>query len=426
MKLFARRVDVAPDPLLVARTVAEEPGFAFLWSAVDGEPSYIACDPIARSFAFDPEPSLSLGPSESTLGTFPRWIGLLPYEACRGLERAGRARHEERAAPHMSEVIWYRFGAVARVGDDVLVAGDDEDRVTSLAARIRSGSRCGGDVGLVRLESEEDALHGARIEHAIELIAEGQIYQVNLSRRFDFRVSARAVDLVEGLTARTPARFAAAFAVDGLTVASSSPEMFLDLAPDGRMVTVPIKGTRPRGEDRTTDGALALALDSDSKERAELSMVVDVERNDLGRVARTGSVRLRGPARVEAHGSVHHRLQAVAARLRAGVGRAQLLDAMLPSGSVTGAPKIRAMEVIATLEAARRGLYTGAFGALRHDASLRLAMAIRTLTVRDGIGHYFAGGGIVAKSSPALEVAETRWKAVQLERLLSGFRCRAV
>jgi anthranilate/para-aminobenzoate synthase component I len=140
-------------------------------------------------------------------------------------------------------------------------------------------------------------------------------------------------------------------------------------------------------------------------------MVIDVERNDLGRVARVGSVRVTQPGQVVRQPSVHHRVARVGARLRPGVGRAELLSATLPSGSVTGAPKVRAMELIRQIEAARRGLYTGAFGLLRHDGTLELAMAIRTLTVVEGEAHYFAGGGIVADSDPERETAETRWKA---------------
>jgi anthranilate/para-aminobenzoate synthase component I len=156
------------------------------------------------------------------------------------------------------------------------------------------------------------------------------------------------------------------------------------------------------------------ALDADPKERAELAMVIDVERNDLGRIAVPGSVELIGRPRVITRGTVHHREATLRARLRPGLGRADLVRAMLPSGSVTGAPKVRAMEVIAALEAERRGLYTGALGAVFGDGTLRLSMAIRTLTVRDGEGHYFAGGGIVADSDPVRELEETRWKALQL------------
>jgi anthranilate/para-aminobenzoate synthase component I len=149
-------------------------------------------------------------------------------------------------------------------------------------------------------------------------------------------------------------------------------------------------------------------------------MVIDVERNDLGRLARTGSVTLEAPPHVESYDSVHHRLATVAADLAPGIGREALLAAMLPSGSVTGAPKVRAMEVIRDLEPVRRGLYTGALGFLRQDGGLELGMAIRTLTVAGGRGSYFAGGGIVADSQPGREVEETLWKARRLIELSGG------
>jgi anthranilate/para-aminobenzoate synthase component I len=269
------------------------------------------------------------------------------------------------------------------------------------------------------LASEADDAHRDRIERALELIVEGQIYQVNLARRFNFRLEGRSVDLVRRLVRTARAPFAFALELEGLTVAGSSPELLLAVDTRGRLETAPIKGTRPRGLDAAADARLAAELDADPKERAELSMVIDVERNDLGRVACTGSVRVRGEPRVETFGSVHHRVATVSAQLRPSINRRALLEAVLPSGSVTGAPKIRAMEVIGRLEASRRGLYTGGFGFLAHDGSMRLGMAIRTLTRRDGVAHYFAGGGIVADSDPSREVIETGWKAVQMQRLMA-------
>lgn len=157
------------------------------------------------------------------------------------------------------------------------------------------------------------------------------------------------------------------------------------------------------------------SLASDPKGIAELSMVIDLERNDLGRISRTGSVAVLHAGAIETHGPVHHRVATLTARLKPEVTRTKLLAAFLPSGSVTGAPKVRAMELIATLESERRGLYTGAYGWLGHDGSLRLAMAIRTLVANHlNEGHFFAGGGIVADSSPQQEVEETRWKSLQI------------
>jgi anthranilate/para-aminobenzoate synthase component I len=161
-------------------------------------------------------------------------------------------------------------------------------------------------------------------------------------------------------------------------------------------------------------------LEQDPKERAELTMIVDVERNDLGRVAEVGSVRLAALPHVVTHRTVHHRVALLTARTRAGVGRDDVLRSMLPSGSVTGAPKVRAMEVIASLEPLRRGLYTGAIGFIGHDGVITLSMAIRTVVLNGNEGEYWTGGGIVADSDPAREVEETQWKALQLRQALRG------
>jgi anthranilate/para-aminobenzoate synthase component I len=246
------------------------------------------------------------------------------------------------------------------------------------------------------------------------------VYEVNLARSFELGIEGSLWDLFETLTADGRPPYSAVFAWPELGVVAASPELFLALELDRTARTRPIKGTRPRDPDAARDQALASELDHDPKERAELAMVIDVERSDLGRVAYPGSVRLVDGPRVESHPGVHHRVATVEATLRGEVSRDELLSAMLPSGSVTGAPKIRAMEVIAELEPVRRGLYTGAFGVLRHDGSLELGMAIRVLTVKDGVGRYYSGGGIVADSVPEREVEETLWKASALVRTTGG------
>jgi anthranilate/para-aminobenzoate synthase component I len=172
--------------------------------------------------------------------------------------------------------------------------------------------------------------------------------------------------------------------------------------------------------DAVADAELCCALEQSAKERAELTMILDVERNDLGKVCTAGSVRLLAAPRVASHATIHHRGAVLGGALRPGTTPLQALRAMFPSGSVTGAPKIRAMEVIAQLEPARRGLYTGAFGYVAYGGATRLAMAIRVLTVRKGEAHYFAGGGIVADSDPEAELDETRWKGIQIERLVAA------
>jgi anthranilate/para-aminobenzoate synthase component I len=421
MNLYSRVVDVPANPLRIARALANEPDFAFLWTATGDGPSYVACRAVGSAETLDPEPELVLDRTLGSRGAVPRWIGVLPYEARRELERSWADGSDARSRPHVSRPLWRRYGAVVRIARDVIVVGDDADRVGRIAELIR---RAGASepVSVVPLGAREaDAVHAERVRRAIELIHEGEIYVVNIARQFVFAVSGRPIDLVEGLSARARSPYAAAIDWNGATLAMSSPELLLDLDVRRNVVTGPIKGTRPRGADAEEDRRLAAELARDPKEVAELTMVVDVERNDVGRVAEIGSVRVRGEPVVRSYGSVHHRVATVTGRLRDGVSRQCLIESMLPSGSVTGAPKVRAMELIAELESARRGAYTGGLGYVSHDGSLRLGMVIRSLSVEAGVGHYFAGGGIVADSDPSKEVLETGWKASQIHRLLQGY-----
>lgn len=378
----------------------------------------LGCRPHRRSTDIDPEPELGLSPGASSA---PRWFGLLPYEAFRSGER--RVEGDVRPAPLVSGPLWYRYGAVAVIdGDGVRVEGDDRQQVEWLCSALERGGALEGPKPRLELVEplEDPAIHEARIRTALEHIAAGQLYQVNLARCFELWVAGHPVELLAALGSAARTSFASAGAFPEVGWVSASPELALGLDSNGQLVTRPIKGTRPRGATDDEDRLLAAELDHSEKERAELAMVIDVERNDLGRISETGTVRLAVPPHVVSHATVHHREATVASRLRPGVCREELLRVMLPSGSVTGAPKLRAMELIAELEPARRGLYTGAIGWLGHDGSLRLAMAIRTITVRGERGHYFAGGGIVSDSDPRAEVEETLWKARQLASLVPG------
>jgi anthranilate/para-aminobenzoate synthase component I len=184
----------------------------------------------------------------------------------------------------------------------------------------------------------------------------------------------------------------------------------------GTLESRPIKGTRPRGRDEHEDASLRGELAADEKERAENVMAVDVHRNDLGRVAQVGSVHVPALCEIETHAYVHHLVSTVRARVRDDATLDEVLDAVLPLGSVTGAPKRAAMSHIARLEPEQRGLYTGVYGAIGGDASMRLAVAIRT-AVSDARGtHYGVGGGIVVESDPACEWQELLWK----ERAFAG------
>ena len=415
--MFERPLALAPEPLLLARRLADRPYLSLLW-AKGGSVAYLACDPIEHSHALDPEPELRLA-ARSAAHAVPRWVGLLPYESRRGLERAGHGG--SRRAPHLLEPHWLRYAATAEISEaGVRVLGDDSEAVAALAARLRAPLPATAPLELAPLGAfEHPELHRARIRRALEHIRAGDLYQVNLARRFEFQVRGPALEVLARLLERGRPPHAALFAWAGLDVVSVSPELFIKTDVSGDIFTSPIKGTRPRGASAERNAQLSRELDSDPKERAELTMVLDVERNDLARLAQTGSVQLVVPPHFEAHGTVLHRVATLQVKLRADLSRAEVLERMLPSGSVTGAPKVRAMDLIAQLEAERRGLYTGAFGYLAHDGSLELGMAIRTLSVKDGQGHYFAGGGIVADSDPEREVQETLWKAEALLGLLA-------
>jgi anthranilate/para-aminobenzoate synthase component I len=331
---------------------------------------------------------------------------------------------------------WHRYRATLAIDHargEVFCIGLTRADALDLLAKINRGRLSPIEARRPAIEIADDEpldRHIDRILAAKELILRGDLYQVNLARRIRVALrGGRLIDLYARLARAAPTPLGALFTGfgEGVTILSTSPELFLLAEPSaaggggfGRLFTAPIKGTRPRGADAPADLALTRELDADPKERAELTMIIDVERNDLGRIAEVGSVRMVRAPHVVTHRTVHHRLALLSARARGHFSREEVISAMLPSGSITGAPKVRAMEVIASLEPRRRGLYTGAFGCVSHDGRLTLAMAIRTLVMRGGEGEYWTGGGIVADSDPEREVEETRWKALQLERAAAG------
>jgi len=258
----------------------------------------------------------------------------------------------------------------------------------------------------------------AAIARAKEYIAAGDIFQVNLSQRFSLAWPGDAFELYLRLRVLNPAPFAAFLRFPELAVASSSPELFLRVR--GRQVlTRPIKGTRPRGAAPAVDERLRRALMASEKDRAELLMITDLERNDLGRVCEFGSVHVPELRAVESYATVHHLVATVTGILRPEVDTIDLLRATFPGGSITGAPKVRAMEIIDELEPTARGVYTGAIGHLGFGGSVDLNIAIRTIVVSQGWAHYQVGGGIVADSDPAAEYQETLDKGKALAQALT-------
>lgn len=241
-----------------------------------------------------------------------------------------------------------------------------------------------------------------------EYISAGDVYQVNLSQRYSVPTAMHGWDVYSRLRARNPAEYAAFLNAGDFQVVSSSPETFLKYDPATRIAeTRPIKGTRPRSADPKEDARLASELAASEKDLAENVMIVDLERNDLGKVCGFGSIRATELMAVESYPTVHHLVSTVTGRLREDMDSVDLISACFPGGSITGAPKIRAMEIINELEPVRRGVYTGSIGSVGFDGSVNLNIAIRTAIIKQGACHFHVGGGIVADSDPAAEYQET-------------------
>jgi len=249
------------------------------------------------------------------------------------------------------------------------------------------------------------------VRRALDYIGAGDVYQINLAQRFTApRNGLAAIDLYRLWQGRHPMPFAAFVDGGDFQLVSNSPECLLRVR-NGTVSTHPIKGTRPRGADTETDAQAVAALRADPKERAEHVMIVDLERNDLGKVCRYGTVHVDDLMQVATYPSLHHLVSTVTGRLRPEVGWAELLRAVFPGGSITGAPKIRAMEIIDEIETTGRGFYTGAIGLMHPNGDGVFNIAIRTATLDDEQVSYHAGGGLVADSQPDAEYAETILKA---------------
>lgn len=254
--------------------------------------------------------------------------------------------------------------------------------------------------------------YGRSIEAIRDYILAGDIYQANFAQAFEASLPEGfdAFAFYLGLRAANPAPFAAFLEDEALAICSSSPERFLKLA--GRAVeTRPIKGTAPRSADPATDAALAAALLASEKDRAENVMIVDLLRNDIARVCQPDSVEVPVLCGLETYASVHHLVSVVTGELKDGADGLDLLAASFPGGSITGAPKIRAMDIITELEGRPRGTYCGSIGWIGFDGALDLNIAIRTVTIENGTATLQAGGGITVLSEPEAEYEETLAKA---------------
>jgi anthranilate/para-aminobenzoate synthase component I len=309
-------------------------------------------------------------------------------------------------------------GAPVAAGPRALV----ERTAVALAGRGSSTTRPGRAAlasGAPRTSLGREAYVRA-VSRVKDHIARGDVYQANLTQQFTAPFEGDPWGLYRAISKESPAPRSAYVEIPGLALASSSPELFVDVDRHGRAETRPIKGTRPRGATPTADAQAAAELVASEKDRAELVMIVDVLRNDLGRIARTGSVAVPELHALRSYAAVHHLVARVVAELGSAVTPSRLVSAVFPGGSVTGAPKERAIEILRELEPCPRGLYTGSLFWFDDDGGTASSILIRSAIVTAGRVHIGAGGGIVADSEPEAEWSEANAKARALTKAL-GF-----
>jgi anthranilate synthase component 1 len=298
-------------------------------------------------------------------------------------------------------------------------------RLDALAHRLRHGGAGYPETLQPAALDEADFVSGftregfiAAVEKSQEYVRDGDIFQVVLSQRLSVPFNARPVDVYRALRGLNPSPYMYFLDVGGTQVVGSSPEILV--RQQGGTVTVrPIAGTRPRGETPEQDAALEAELLADPKERAEHLMLIDLGRNDVGRVSEAGSVELGDSFAIERYSHVMHIVSEVTGRLKEGLSYADVLRATFPAGTVSGAPKIRALEIIRELEPIRRNVYAGSIGYIGWDGDADMAIAIRTAVIQDGRLHVQAGAGIVHDSDPSREWDETMNKGRALFRAVA-------
>ena len=352
------------------------------------------------------------------------WLLYLGYELACEIEprlRLPASNDAVIALALRTPAAWIRDRTTGRAW--IIAEAGSEALLEEFDARVRCLSAARTSVGEVVLQiSEEDpARFVEAVRRSLEYIAAGDVYQANLSREWRGSSQERidAVAIYRRLRKTNPSPFAAILRNLDFAILSSSPERLVSVR--GRTVsTRPIAGTRGRGATAEADAELARSLLANEKERAEHVMLIDLERNDLGRICVGGSVQVDEYMTVETYAHVHHIVSNVSGRLRDDVSPAGVIRALFPGGTITGCPKFRCMQIIAELEGTGRGAYTGSVGYLNRDGSCDLNILIRTITVQDGHVKFRAGAGIVADSNAELELAETRAKAKGMLRALGA------
>ena len=308
-------------------------------------------------------------------------------------------------------------------GDVEKAYGEAIARIDGIIGRLRSplavpaASNSAPDQSLATTSNMTPEEYADIVNHVKEYIISGDVIQTVVSQRLSRPTTADPFQIYRSLRAINPSPYMYFLELDGFQIVGASPEMLVRVE-DGIVSTNPIAGTRPRGADQQEDDANENDLRDDEKERAEHIMLVDLGRNDIGRVSEPGTVSVNQLMDVERYSHVMHLVSRVSGKLREGFTNFDALRACFPAGTVSGAPKIRAMEIIAELEPDKRGPYAGAVGYFDFTGNMDTAIDIRTLVIKDGIAHAQAGGGIVYDSTPDFEYRETLHKASALMRAI--------
>jgi para-aminobenzoate synthetase component 1 len=460
----------APSAWAVARNMADRPHLLFLDSALSQSPlgrySFVAADPFSWMQARQGQVFVDgiVQPENDPFAVLKRLLarfrldripelppfqggaaGLFGYDLCHHIERLPRPHNDEFETPDLALGFYDCVVAFDHVQGRAWLISTGFPEVDASRRRLRAQERLDdlrrALAGPSCVSRENTAPPICPVVHyplsavpglwsnfdrpgfleaiarAIEYIHAGDCFQVNLSQRLLHPATVPPLELYRRLRERNPAPFAGFFDLGEFIVASASPERFVRVV-EAHVETRPIKGTRPRGATPAEDTAQAAELLASQKDRAENVMIIDLLRNDLGRVCAYGSVSVDAVCRLETYQTVHHLVSEVSGQLRPGLGPIDLLRAAFPGGSVTGAPKVRAMQIIAELEPTARGPYCGCLGYIGFDGSMDTSILIRTFMIGKGWIQFPVGGGIVADSTPEGEYLETLHKADGLVRAL--------
>ena len=433
------------EPVTLAARLRGERHLTLLESALRqehlGRYSFIACDPALTLTAAGGKAFLDgLAQAESPLHLLDRLLGqyrkphipglppfqggfagFIAYEFGRGLEPHARIADFKPLCPDMVLHLYDTVIAFDHLQERAWIISETEAKADRLEGLLKHSAQATGSHSITGWASNfSRKQYQAAVQRTIEYILAGDVFQANISQCFSAAIPEDfdAFAFYQRLRRMNVATFAAFLDYGQVKIASSSPERLLNF--DGRTIEArPIKGTRRRDPDPARDAALIAELASSRKDRAENVMIVDLLRNDLSRVASPGSVRVPVLCGLESYASVHHLTSVITGELRAGKTMGDLIAATFPGGSVTGAPKIRAMEIIAELEQVPRGVYCGSIGYMGCNGHVDLNIAIRTAMFAGGRAYLQGGGGVTARSDPAAEYEESLTK---IERIMEAFR----